>query len=138
VAASDETITYPSGLDFIFILTACSLSIFLIALDTTILSTAIPSITDDFGSVDDVGWYGSGFFMTIAAFQGVWGKAYKYWSIKYVYMLAIFIFEVGSLICGVAPTSAALIIGRTICGVGAAGMHESTVEYPSDYEQGIG
>ena len=37
-------------------------------------------------------------------------------------MIAIFIFEVGSLICGVAPSSVALIVGRAIAGVGAAGI----------------
>ncbi|CAK4032105.1 major facilitator superfamily transporter [Lecanosticta acicola] len=113
---------YPTGPALVGIIIACSLSIFLIALDTTIISTAIPQITDDFDSIDDVGWYGSGFFMTIASFTSVWGKGYKYWGMKWVYMLAVFIFEVGSLLCGVAPNSASLIAGRAIAGVGAAGI----------------
>lgn len=37
-------------------------------------------------------------------------------------MLAIGVFEIGSLICGVAPNSAALIVGRAITGIGAAGV----------------
>ena len=37
-------------------------------------------------------------------------------------MVAIFIFEVGSAICGAAPTSEALIVGRAIAGVGSAGI----------------
>jgi MFS family permease len=36
--------------------------------------------------------------------------------------MALCIFELGSLICGVAPTSTALIIGRAIAGLGSAGM----------------
>lgn len=50
------------------------------------------------------------------------GKAYKYFPLKITFLLSIFVFEVGSLICGVAPNSEALIIGRAIAGVGAAGI----------------
>lgn len=52
----------------------------------------------------------------------MWGKMYKYFPLKISFLVAIFIFEVGSLICGVAPNSTALIIGRAIAGVGAAGI----------------
>lgn len=38
------------------------------------------------------------------------------------FAIAIFIFELGSLICGVAPNSPVLIVGRAIAGVGAAGI----------------
>lgn len=43
-------------------------------------------------------------------------------SIKWVYLTAIFIFEVGSAICGAAPNSITLIVGRAIAGVGSAGI----------------
>ncbi|KAL9628016.1 MAG: hypothetical protein Q9204_006171, partial [Flavoplaca sp. TL-2023a] len=96
--------TYPKGLKLAGILFALIISIFLVALDMTIVATAIPRITDQFHSLDQVGWYGSSFFLTLAAFQSTWGKAYKYFPLKLGFLLAIFIFEVGSLICGVAPT----------------------------------
>lgn len=60
--------------------------------------------------------------MTVGGFQSTWGKAYKYFPLKTTYLVAIFIFELGSLICGVAPTSTALIVGRAIAGIGAAGI----------------
>jgi MFS transporter, DHA2 family, glioxin efflux transporter len=88
----------------------------------TIVATAIPRITDEFKSLQDVGWYGSGFFLTIAAFQSTWGKAYKYFPLKTAFMLSIAIFEVGSLICAVAQNSTTLIVGRAIAGVGGAGI----------------
>jgi MFS family permease len=47
----------------------------------------------------------------------LFGKFYTYFSIKWVYLTAIAIFELGSLICGVAPNSIALIIGRAVAGV---------------------
>lgn len=66
----------------------------------TIITTAIPSITNEFHSLEDVGWYGSAMFFPLAATQSVWGKAYKYFPVKHVFLLGIVIFEIGSLICG--------------------------------------
>lgn len=88
----------------------------------TIVATAIPKITDEFHGLADVSWYSSAFFMTVGGFQSTWGKAYKYFPLKTSFLLSIFIFELGSLICGVAPNSDALIVGRAIAGVGAAGI----------------
>ncbi|SPO03596.1 related to major facilitator (MFS1) transporter [Cephalotrichum gorgonifer] len=117
-----ENVEYPTGFRLTAVVVALVLSIFLVALDMTIVATAIPEITAKFKSLDDVSWYGAAFFMTIAAFQSTWGKAFKYFDLKITFLISIFIFEVGSLICGVAPTSEALIVGRAIAGVGAAGI----------------
>ncbi|KAI1765517.1 putative MFS transporter [Hypoxylon sp. FL1150] len=70
----------------------------------------------------DAGWYGSAFFLTLSAFISAWGKGYKYFSLRVVYVLAIFLFEVGSLLCALSPNSIALIIGRAIQGLGGAGI----------------
>ena len=113
---------YPSSIALAFIVIALVLSIFLVALDMTIVATAIPQITTEFNSLDQVGWYGSAFFLTIASFQSTWGKAYKYFPLKSTFLLCIIIFELGSLISGVAQSSPALIAGRAITGVGAAGI----------------
>lgn len=88
----------------------------------TIVATAIPKITDEFKGLSEAAWYGSAFFMTVGGFQSAWGKAYKYFPLKTTFLIAMFIFEVGSLLCGVAPNSTALIIGRAVAGVGAAGL----------------
>lgn len=50
------------------------------------------------------------------------GKIYKYFPLKLSYLSAIFIFELGSVICGAAPNAEALIVGRAIAGIGAAGL----------------
>ncbi|KAK0720101.1 major facilitator superfamily domain-containing protein [Lasiosphaeris hirsuta] len=122
VPTSEDDAEYPTGLGLAFIVVALVLSIFLMSLDMTIVATAIPKITDEFGGLEDVAWYGSAFFMTLGGFQSTWGKIYKYFPLKISFLLSIFIFEVGSLICGVAPNSVALIIGRAIAGLGAAGI----------------
>ncbi|KAF2119283.1 DNA repair protein RAD50 [Lophiotrema nucula] len=113
---------YPSTFRLIIMIVALILSMFLASLDMTIIGTAIPVITDEFHSLDQVGWYGSVFFLTVAAFQASWGKAYKFFDMKYVFLSSIFLFEVGSLLCGVAPNSNTLVAGRAVTGVGAAGV----------------
>ncbi|KAI1151722.1 MFS general substrate transporter [Nemania diffusa] len=113
---------YPTGLKLGLISLALCLSVFLIALDNSIIATAIPAITDAFHSLPDVGWYGSAYLLTTAALQLLFGKFYTFLSIKWVYLTAIFIFEVGSLICGVAQNSVTLIIGRAVAGLGSAGL----------------
>lgn len=118
----DATPVYPTTPKLVLILTSCALSIFLVALDNTILSTAIPVIASTFHSLDAVAWYGSGFFVTMAAFQTTWGKLYKYFSVKIVYLAAIALFEIGSVICAAASSSTGLIVGRAIAGVGGAGL----------------
>lgn len=55
----------------------------------TIVTTAIPKITQVFESLDQAGWYGSAFFLTLAVFQSPWGKIYKYYPIKSVYAHAL-------------------------------------------------
>jgi hypothetical protein len=59
VMTSAEGIEYPTGLKLNLVSLALCLSVFLMALDNTIIATAIPKITDQFHSLDDVGWYGS-------------------------------------------------------------------------------
>ncbi|KAL8955934.1 MAG: hypothetical protein Q9183_006477 [Haloplaca sp. 2 TL-2023] len=113
---------YPTGTRLIIITVSLCVSVLLMALDNTIIATAIPTITDHFNSLNDVGWYGSAYLLTTCAFQLLFGKFYTFFSIKWVYLIAIGIFELGSLICGAAPTSVALIIGRAIAGVGSAGI----------------
>ncbi|KAL7940984.1 major facilitator superfamily domain-containing protein [Trichoderma barbatum] len=102
---------YPSNQKRVLIMVALYLAIFLVTLDQNILSTAIPRITDEFHSLKDIG-----------CFQLVMGKVYKFYPAKPVFLGGIFLFEVGSAICGAAPTSDAFIVGRAIAGLGSSGM----------------
>jgi hypothetical protein len=113
---------YPTAFRLTMIVVALALSMFLVALDMTIVATAIPRITDQFHSLDQVGWYGSAFFLTLASFQSTWGKAYKYFPLKFSFLISILVFEIGSLVCGVARDSTTLIVGRAIAGAGGAGI----------------
>jgi Major Facilitator Superfamily len=101
---------------------AMALAIFLISIDETVIVTAIPKITDEFDTIADVGWYGSAYLLTMCCFQLHYGKFYKDYPAKWVFLTSIGIFELGSLLCGVSPNSAVLILGRAIAGGGACGI----------------
>jgi MFS family permease len=60
--------------------------------------------------------------LTASGFQSTWGKFFKYFPLKMWFLVALFIFELGSLICGVAQNPTTLIVGRAIAGLGAAGV----------------
>ena len=143
-----------SSLTRILILVSVFLSMFLVAIDRTIVSTvrkselafasslsvatlyfqpltstpqAIPQITDDFNSLNDAGWYGSAYMLTCCAFQLLFGKFYAFYSVRGTLVASILIFEAGSALCGAAPSSSSFIAGRAIAGVGAAGIFAGTV-----------
>ena len=63
-----------------------------------------------------------GYMLTAASLQLFFGKLYTYLSIKWVFLTAVSIFELGSLICGIAPNSMTLIMGRAVAGLGCAGL----------------
>ena len=60
--------------------------------------------------------------LTAACFNPISGRIYQLYSTKWVFLLSIVIFEVGSVLCGAAPSSIAFIIGRAIAGLGSAGI----------------
>ncbi|KAI1824145.1 MFS gliotoxin efflux transporter glia [Xylaria intraflava] len=113
-SVSEDDMQYPTGIR-LFLLAGASIL-------GTIVGTAIPKITSEFGGLADVSWYSAAYFMTFGGLEASWGKIFKYFDIKWSFILTLFIFEIGSLICGVAPNSVALIVGRAIAGVGAAGI----------------
>ena len=60
--------------------------------------------------------------MTAGAAQTSAGKIYKYNNLKWSFLISMLIFEIGSLLCGVAPNSKTLVVGRAIAGLGSAGL----------------
>ena len=60
--------------------------------------------------------------LTLLGFNLMYSQWLQIFPSKHVIMFAVFIFEVGSLLCGVAPTMNVLILGRAVAGLGAAGI----------------
>lgn len=78
---TDSEVVYPTGIKVVLVLVALCLSVFLVALDQTIISTAIPKITDEFNSISDIGWYGSAYLLTTTALQPTFGRIYTIFSV---------------------------------------------------------
>ncbi|KAM0551964.1 hypothetical protein ACHAPJ_008072 [Fusarium lateritium] len=118
---SPSNVVYPTGIKFALLMIALYTSMFLVALDKLIISTAIPAITNEFHAANNIGWYGTAYLLTNCAFLLVFGKLYTILDIKTTFMIAVVLFEIGSAICGAAPNSIAFIIGRAIAGLGGGG-----------------
>lgn len=84
---------YPRGWKLVLIVLPLCLGTLLVAIDNTIIAVAIPKIASTFNSLDQVAWYGSGYLLTVTAFQPTFGKIYKYFDVKLTYVVSIFIFE---------------------------------------------
>ncbi|KFX90140.1 hypothetical protein O988_08328 [Pseudogymnoascus sp. VKM F-3808] len=98
-------------------------SIFLFALDNTVVADIQPAIIANFGDIQKLPWLTGAFLIGSASTNLVWGKVYGQMEAKITYLISLVIFEVGSALCGAAPTMNALIIGRVIAGVGGSGMY---------------
>jgi MFS family permease len=111
-----------NGMPLVALMVCVCLVCFLLLLDTSIIATAIPRITDEFHSLRDVGWYGSAYQLACAALQPLAGRVYTIFNSKWSFLVFFFLFELGSLLCGVAGSSTALIVGRAVAGMGASGL----------------
>ncbi|KAF7190694.1 MFS-type efflux pump MFS1 [Pseudocercospora fuligena] len=121
-AQETTTSQYPRGVRFWFLMFNLGAVIVLGALDISIVATAVPRITDHFHTIADVGWYSVAFRLTQCSFQFLYGKAYKIFPIKRVFLIANLFSFLGSLLCGTAVSSTMLVVGRAVAGVGTAGL----------------
>ncbi|KAJ3519886.1 hypothetical protein NM208_g13944 [Fusarium decemcellulare] len=123
----DEEDEWVVGWKLASLMISITLAAFLMLLDMSIIVTAIPRITSDFHSLQDIGWYGSSYNLASAALQPLSGKLYTYFKSKPLFLGFLFIFELGCLICGLAQSSIMLIIGRTIAGIGGSGIQNGAL-----------
>ena len=84
---------YPTGAILFIMMASLMLGIMLMSLDTTIISVATPKISTQFRALDDVGWYGAAYLMTLTAMTPIAANSYKYFNPKSVYLASIAIFE---------------------------------------------
>jgi Na+/melibiose symporter-like transporter len=102
---------------------ALCLSIFLVALDTVLIPTALPSISQDFHMSDSLyAWTGSSYLLANAASVPFWGKLSDVFGRKPVIFIANTIFLVGSVVCAVSTDATILIVGRSLQGLGGGGV----------------
>lgn len=119
--------------EFWMIFVGLGLAVFLAALDQTIVSVAIPSIVTEFQTVTGIAWVGIGYFITAVPLIPTYGLLSDILGRKFVYLAAIFFFELGSLICGVAPSMTVLILGRAVAGLGGGAILSLSLIIIADY-----
>ncbi|UPK91030.1 hypothetical protein LCI18_001965 [Fusarium solani-melongenae] len=118
-----ESDKYLHGMPLILMALSLMIGVLTVALDNSIISTAIPKMTSQFNSLSDVPWYGTIYLLSQMSFQPTFGKMYTFFNLKWIYLGAGVLFEVGSIICAAAPNSAAFILGRAVAGFGASGLY---------------
>ncbi|KAF2134004.1 MFS transporter-like protein [Dothidotthia symphoricarpi CBS 119687] len=111
-----------SNLQMFAILTALFLSLFVAALDATIVATAAPTIARDLNSAAGYTWIGGAFLLANAASGPIWAKMSDIWGRKLIMVSALAIFFASSAVCATAKTMQSLIIGRAFQGAAGGGI----------------
>ncbi|CAI7591937.1 unnamed protein product [Penicillium palitans] len=98
-------------------------SILLAAVESTVTSTALPSISDELHAGKAYVWFVNSFFLTSACFQPLFGQTANLFGRRWLMIGAVAFFVLGSGISGGAINSSMMIAGRTIQGIGGGGIN---------------
>jgi EmrB/QacA subfamily drug resistance transporter len=110
------------GRRLLVIYIALMLALLLSALDQTIVSTALPTIVSDLGGLSHLSWVITAYLLASTATTQVWGKLGDQYGRKYLFLTAIVIFLIGSVLCGQSRNMGELIAFRALQGVGGGGL----------------
>jgi EmrB/QacA subfamily drug resistance transporter len=97
-------------------------TLLLAALDQTIVATALPRIVSDLGGITQYSWVFTAYMLTSTVTVPLYGKLGDVYGRKYLFVVAIVIFLIGSALCGLAQGMTELVVFRAIQGVGAGGL----------------
>lgn len=115
MSASPETRRLP-------VVGAVMLAMFTVAIEATIVSTAMPQIVGQLGGLQLYSWVFSAFLLTQTAATVVFGKLSDVFGRKPTLLAGIALFMAGSLLCGFAWSMASLIVFRFLQGIGAGAV----------------
>ncbi|XWW97220.1 hypothetical protein V2A60_005201 [Cordyceps javanica] len=111
-----------STLRVFFVMMALALVLFCSALDSSIVSTVLPTISSDLRSAAGYVWIGSAYMLGYAAASTVWANLSDIWGRKPVLLSALVLFFGSSIVCATAVNMPMLIAGRAIQGTAGGGM----------------
>ena len=129
MTATTQSPTPPAALSHRQILIAFSglvLAMLLAALDSTIVSTALPTIVSELGGLEHLAWVVTGYLLAQTIVTPVYGKLGDLYGRKIVMQSAIVLFLVGSALCGLSQNMTQLILFRAIQGLGGGGLVVTT------------
>jgi EmrB/QacA subfamily drug resistance transporter len=114
------------------LLAALMLSTALVALDSTIIATAVPSIVDDLGGFTQFPWLFSIYLLAQAVSTPIYGRFSDVVGRKPVMLAGIALFLLGSVLCAVAWSMPALIVFRAVQGLGAGAVMPMSITIAGD------
>ena len=104
------------------ILMSLMLTMFLAALDQTIVATALPTIGRQFRDVTNLSWVITAYLLASTAVAPVFGTLSDIYGRRAMIVTALSLFIAGSVLCAVAPNMATLIVARGLQGLGGGGI----------------
>jgi EmrB/QacA subfamily drug resistance transporter len=114
------------------VLLSIMLSVALIAIDSTILATAVPAIVRDLGGFAHFPWLFSIYLLTAAVSTPIFAKFSDLHGRKPVMLIGVLAFVVGSILCGAAWNMTTLIIARGVQGLGAGAIQPTAMTITGD------
>jgi len=108
------------------------LSTGLVAIDSTIVATAVPSIVNDIGGFTSFPWLFSAYLLAQAVSVPVYAKLSDVVGRKPIILIGIGLFLLGSILCGVAWSMPALIAFRVLQGLGAGAVQPMAITIAGD------
>ena len=114
------------------VLIAVMLSTALVALDSTIIATAVPSVVRDLGGFSQFPWLFSVYLLTQAVTVPLYGKFADVLGRRPVMFFGIAAFLVGSVLCGAAWSMPVLIAARAVQGIGAGAIQPMSMTIIGD------
>jgi len=112
----------PSSLSEVQILISLQLSLFIAALDQTLLATSIPTISSELHSASGYTWIGAAYLLANAAAGPIWAKLSDIWGRKPILLTAVAMFFASSIVCALSVNMAMLIVGRALQGSAGGGL----------------
>src|SRR5674476_1703564 len=94
----------------------------LAALDSTIVSTALPTIVGELGGLEHLAWVVTGYLLAQTIVTPVYGKLGDLYGRKIVLQSAVVLFLAGSALCGLSQSMTQLIVFRFVQGSGGGGL----------------
>ncbi|PON26641.1 hypothetical protein TGAM01_v204651 [Trichoderma gamsii] len=123
MTSTHDNVRKITGFRWFLLCTAIYATALLYGLDTTIAADVQSAVIESFDNISQLAWLGAGFTLGSVAVILPYGALYSKFSLKYLYIGGIILFEIGSTLCGAAPSMSALIVGRVIAGMGGTGLY---------------
>ena len=131
LSIEDQARDYPHKVILIAML-ALSVALLVSFLDSTSVSSTVPTVAAQFNASDQFSWVGTSFLIANTSFQILYGRISDIFGRKSVLISAIALFAAGNLMCGFAQSMVQLIVFRGFSGAGGGGINSLAMIIISD------